>query len=535
VSARRVLQSASAWYGVLGSHAIATGGEQADCLEQFVRALGPHLDADTVRDALDSHIYDPAMELSHKLVWTSEQYTNLSSVVLGRNLTGWHDGLIRTLHIGLHVDVDRVYALSDVAAYLGHAAEDEEAPALGEVERPTVTHLPGSTGAIRAAWDPAAMRSVFKPHALGFLDGEVSAVVRLPTPSDDGAGRPGEGPEGDQVWFLGRTRVGAVANRTGLELAREVVLHGTAALVTGAGEGGEPHADIYWRSAGGRLSGLFPTAWGDEALQAWNVPTAGVAVVDGPRTRLVLLCAKHNGTRSVGSAVVVVENPYAAPNRWRYRAWDVPRTGLREGWHAGMVLTDGAEVAVLPRDDKAAVYMLGERQGRDGKARSVRLARLALDDLLQSPPRFEAMQVWAGDKWAASDGRCATLATIQANVPEGFSAGYWGELGLWYQGSVEPLHRAVTLRVAPEVTGPWQEVRVAHVRTDIPGKFVPSGVLALPRLKGAAGEKGVSLGVVLREKAERHGVRAMGPGVVVEVLRLEALKEFVLEDEAYRV
>lgn len=179
------------------------------------------------------------------------------------------------------------------------------------------------------------------------------------------------------------------------------------------------------------------------------IPTAGVS--DGRRMFL-----HHMSVRS-----------WDGPGRWT-----VGRSGIAYSDDDGDTWTvdpdavwgEGSGFAqVAYAQDDGSVYVFGIPEGRFG---DVRLARVSSDALL----RPDAYRYWTGAGWAPEEGRAVAL--VAGSVGE-LSVGWSGTHGLWLMMYVDEERRAVVLRTAERVTGPWSEARPLVPAARFPTLYAP--------------------------------------------------------------
>lgn len=137
------------------------------------------------------------------------------------------------------------------------------------------------------------------------------------------------------------------------------------------------------------------------------------------------------------------------------RTWVVPRSAITPGG-------SGFEQVALVQDE-SHVYTLGIPGGRWG---GVRLRRVPPGAFLDR----RAYEYWDGETWVQEPAAAATL------VP-----GPVGELSLawskrhqrWLMMYLNPERRAVVLRTAPALTGPWGGEQVVATAEEYPGLYAP--------------------------------------------------------------
>lgn len=179
------------------------------------------------------------------------------------------------------------------------------------------------------------------------------------------------------------------------------------------------------------------------------IPTYGVAV--GDRLFLHYMSVEHWGP----------------PGRW-----DLGAAGFAYSDDAGENWTKDPE-AILPGDTnwgqvaiephEGHLYLFGIPGGRYG---DVKLARVVPDNLL----RIDSWQYWDGGAWVAN----ATAAAVVAEGPAGELSVRWNSYyQRWLMMYLIDDRGLIVVRTAPELTGPWDEPRVAVRSTDYPALYAP--------------------------------------------------------------
>lgn len=179
------------------------------------------------------------------------------------------------------------------------------------------------------------------------------------------------------------------------------------------------------------------------------IPTAGIS--DGRRMFL-----HHMSVRS-----------WDGPGRWT-----VGRSGIAYSDDDGDTWTvdpdavwgEGSGFAqVAYAQDDGSVYVFGIPEGRFG---DVRLARVSSDALL----RPDAYRYWTGAGWVPEEGRAAALVP----GPVGELSVRWSRAhDLWLMMYLDEERRAVVLRTAERVTGPWSEARPLVSAARFPTLYAP--------------------------------------------------------------
>lgn len=127
-------------------------------------------------------------------------------------------------------------------------------------------------------------------------------------------------------------------------------------------------------------------------------------------------------------------------------------------WPAG---TGFEQVAYVPHD--GMIYVFGIPQGRFG---GVRLGRVTPDDVFDPA----AYTYWDGRGWSANV--WAAAAVVPA--PAGELSVAWSEAHQsWMMMYLEPVERAVILRSAPTMTGPWSSPQIVAHADEYPGLYAP--------------------------------------------------------------
>lgn len=127
-------------------------------------------------------------------------------------------------------------------------------------------------------------------------------------------------------------------------------------------------------------------------------------------------------------------------------------------WPAGTGFEQVAYVA-----HEGMIYVFGIPQGRFG---GVRLGRVTPQDMLN--PR--AYTYWDGQEWSAD----IRAATTVVPAPAGELSVAWSHAHQsWLMMYLEPVKRAVVLRSAPAMTGPWSTPQIVAHADDYPGLYAP--------------------------------------------------------------
>lgn len=158
---------------------------------------------------------------------------------------------------------------------------------------------------------------------------------------------------------------------------------------------------------------------------------------------------------------------WGADDRWYVRrsglAWseDEGQTWTRSQTAVWPAATGFEQVAYV--EDGGMIYVFGIPQGRFGAAK---LGRVAPEDLF-NPAAYE---YWDGANWvldihAASDVVPAAIGELSV----AWSEAHQRFLMMYY----EPNLRAVVLRSASALTGPWSDMQVVADSRDYPGLYAP--------------------------------------------------------------
>ncbi len=127
-------------------------------------------------------------------------------------------------------------------------------------------------------------------------------------------------------------------------------------------------------------------------------------------------------------------------------------------WPAG---TGFEQVAYV--EHEGLIYVFGIPQGRFG---GVRLGRVTPEDVFD-PPAYE---YWTGIGWA----RDVHAAQAVVPAPAGELSVAWSEVHQsWLMMYLEPVERAVILRTAPTMTGPWTDAQIVAHADQYPGLYAP--------------------------------------------------------------
>lgn len=127
-------------------------------------------------------------------------------------------------------------------------------------------------------------------------------------------------------------------------------------------------------------------------------------------------------------------------------------------WPAG---TGFEQVAYVEHDEM--IYVFGIPQGRFG---GVRLGRVSPQDVFD--PR--AYTYWDGQGWSTSIHNAKAVVP----APAGELSVAWSNVHQsWLMMYLEPVERAVILRSAPTMTGPWSAPQIVAHADEYPGLYAP--------------------------------------------------------------
>ncbi|HVO44041.1 MAG TPA: DUF4185 domain-containing protein [Aggregatilineales bacterium] len=129
---------------------------------------------------------------------------------------------------------------------------------------------------------------------------------------------------------------------------------------------------------------------------------------------------------------------------WAYsddkgQTWTQPDDAIWDGD------TNFGQVALVQRD--GYVYLLGIHGGRFG---GVRLARVPSESVL----KMETYRYWDGTAWVSDLNAAAEIVP----APVGELSVAWNDyLGRWIMTYLDEIRRAIVIREAPDLAGPWSE------------------------------------------------------------------------------
>lgn len=175
---------------------------------------------------------------------------------------------------------------------------------------------------------------------------------------------------------------------------------------------------------------------------------------------------------SVGSRMILhymSVRRWVAPGRWRINhaglaySDDDGQTWVKTGPEWG-ARSNFAQVAfVRDPEEPDSVYVFGIPAGRFGQ---VRLARASADSIL----RTASYEYWDGRDWTSAE--AAAEAVVPAPVGE-LSVAWNGYLGRWVMMYLDERHKAIVVRTAEQLTGPWTEPKLVTTARDHPQLYAP--------------------------------------------------------------
>lgn len=313
------------------------------------------------------------------------------------------------------------------------------------------------------------------PQAVGWLGGDSGASVPLPL----ARGAAAEDVRLQQrLWLFGDTLLGMMSpdKKTRGDFWGVV----PSSIGRSFGERLSP-ASFEWGEAGlddSKGSAIFQCESEDEKAEGcllWLV--AGLAVLDERReTRLVLVAKKVVKTsvtdqyqlRFLGTAVIIVDNPFDHASQWVYRMKDIPGGGTTS-WSSGIAAASGSMWAEL--GDK--VYLTGVADVAAHEAwmsgRQV-LGRIEVSDLLGlnlgrlevltgAPSGLDGKSLWLelGLGLQMSPGEAPEPADLFGTLDSEGSLMWSPGLGAWLAVGLNSTRggSALTLRLAAAPEGPW--------------------------------------------------------------------------------
>jgi hypothetical protein len=177
------------------------------------------------------------------------------------------------------------------------------------------------------------------------------------------------------------------------------------------------------------------------------IPTYGIAI--GDRLYLHYMAVKEWGTPGKWTL-----------NRsgWGYsddggQTWTQPDGAIWKGD------TNFGQAALI--EHEGYLYVFGIHGGRFG---GVKLARVPSDQVLD----MTAYNYWTGSEWAADINQAAEIAS----APVGELSVAWNSYaGGWIMTYLDEIRRAIVLREAPDLTGPWSDPIEAVSADDYPSLY----------------------------------------------------------------
>lgn len=179
------------------------------------------------------------------------------------------------------------------------------------------------------------------------------------------------------------------------------------------------------------------------------IPTYGVSI--GDRMYLHYMSVKQWG----------------APGRWDVRhsgiaysdddghTWEIPPEAIQNQ-------AIGFEQVAFVRDEDT-LYTFGIPEGRFG---GVRLRRVAAEQILAR----DAYEYWTGTEWVADP----AAASVIVPAPVGELSVAWSKAHQsWVMMYLDPESRSIVLRLARDLTGPWDDAQVVVDAQDYPGLYAP--------------------------------------------------------------
>jgi Domain of unknown function (DUF4185) len=179
------------------------------------------------------------------------------------------------------------------------------------------------------------------------------------------------------------------------------------------------------------------------------IPTYGVSI--GDRMVLHYMSVKHWG--AVGGN------------------WSVGHSGLAYSDDDGQTWEKPADATWQPCGfeqvafvmDENSLYSFGIPEGRFG---GVKLRRVAPDKILVP----NAYEYWDGARWLADPAKAVTIVP----APVGELSVAWSERHRrWMMMYLDENRRAIVLRSATQLTGPWSDAQVVVTANEYPGLYAP--------------------------------------------------------------
>jgi hypothetical protein len=269
------------------------------------------------------------------------------------------------------------------------------------------------------------------------------------------------------IWIFGDTLLGSVSDDCpdgASYCARDVDGRDTHAMIANsvgvmtldAGGAFRP-LDKYWRTIDGAPAPIFEAAAADELL--WPLALAYADDV------VLIAASRHTraaGLTSVGSLLIRVTNPEAAPDQWRYERHPLPHVVAGDGTEA--LLWSTALVV-----DGEFVHLFGQRGlGLHAETVLCRFAADAVGDPGWRPVPEYLLRAAApgGDLVWSRDFDAARLHVIPGLPGTSETAMAFDADAGWVAYQIPPLGTDIHRYTAPGLTGPWSDRGVVYA---IPG------------------------------------------------------------------
>lgn len=439
---------------------------QEDVTPTFLELLPP-----------DAVFYDGFI-ISHSTFWRSPQYLSFFDYLDlegGMFYQRWTEANILTQALALFVPVEELHRFSEVGF--------EHTPFVKQSSNRAILKKP-----VDRVWrdrdisvEPAPeLSGLLAPRRFGYLGSDVATSFRLPSVAGHGS----------YMWLLGDTYLGTSdgLKRQGMHttISNAVAFFPSGADLGAAGELLTPSdVTFFW---GYDLDGSPTAPFEAEAGQAAGTvlwPVSGVSVEYQGVVKIVLFAQRVQKTHNLtdflgvadgmnfeveGTSLIVIENPAAAPNRWRYSVTDIAGTNGMHNWFSAVAVAGGKEIADSPED---VLYLVGNVGARglgvyDDEASKNVLGRIKIMDLLKR--RFDRMEVLVEEAHESreSDGEELWMSTAEAEASvarrrKGIispanaetSLQYNSELGAWVSLAVDSVSAQLVLWSARSVSGPW--------------------------------------------------------------------------------
>jgi len=435
----------------------------------------------------DAVFYD-GFAIAHSSFWRSPEYQSFFHFIDregGMFYHRWTEANILTQALALFMPTGELHRFSDVGF--------EHAPFVKQSTNRAVLKMPLESiwkDRTIAATPAPELSALLAPRRFGYLGSDVATSFRLPSVAG----------YGDYMWLLGDTYLGT-SDGSRREGMHSTISNAMAFLPSGADLGGEAgellspsDVTFFWGfDEQGLPTAPFEAAAGREGgTVLW--PVSGVSVEYGGMDKIVLFAQRVRKTHNLtdflgvvdgmnfeveGTSVIVVENPAAAPSRWKYRVIDLPGTDASHNWFSAAAVEGGKEVVDREED---VLYLVGNVGTRglgvyDDEASKNVLGRIKITDLLEE--EWERLEVLVegeegredGEVWvrateaeaAKAERRRAIFSPANAETSLQFNP----ELGAWVALAVDGVTAQLVLWTAHELTGPWTST-VIH---SIPAPF----------------------------------------------------------------